>query len=139
MICTFFGHRDTSKNIKPTLMSVLVDLIKNKNVDIFYVGNNGNFDFIVKEVLEELKEKYPIKYYVVLAYIPKKDDYTDYSNTIYFDELNGKPYKIRIIERNKIMIKKSDYVVTYVNHFGNARDFKELAEKQGKKVINIEE
>ena len=82
MICTFFGHRDTSKNIKPTLMSVLVDLIKNKNVDIFYVGNNGNFDFIVKEVLEELKEKYPIKYYVVLAYIPKKDDYTDYSNTI---------------------------------------------------------
>lgn len=138
MICTFFGHRDTSKKIKPTLKSVLVDLIENKNVNMFYVGNNGNFDFLVKEILEELKEKYPIKYYVVLAYIPKKYNYTDYSNTIYFDELNTKPYKSRIVERNKIMIKKSDYVITSVNHFGNARDFKQSAEKQGKKVINIE-
>ena len=139
MICTFFGHRDIPKNIKPTLKRVLVDLIENKNVDLFYVGNNGNFDFLVQEVLKELKEIYGIKYYIVLAYLPKKDKYTDYSNTIYFDEINSKPYKSRIIERNKLMINKSDYVVTYVTHFGNARDLEEYAKKQNKIVSNLQQ
>ncbi len=137
MVCTFIGHRDAPKNIKPTLKEVLVDLIENKNINMFYVGNQGSFDFLVKKVLKELKEIYPIKYYVVLAYIPKSQEYADYSDTIYFDELNTIPYKYRIVERNKIMIKKSDYVVTFVNKIGNARDFKELAEKQNKAVINI--
>ena len=37
------------------------------------------------------------------------------------------------------MIEKSDYVVTYVHHsFGGAAQFKEIAEKKGKIVINIE-
>ena len=137
MVCCFFGHRDTPKEIKPTLKQVLVDLIQNKNVNTFYVGNYGNFDILVRQTLKELSEIYPIKYYVVLAYIPKKDEYTDYSNTVYFDELNIKPYKSRIIEANKLMLTKSDYVITYANNIGNARDFKELAEKQNKTVINI--
>ncbi len=72
MICTFIGHRDAPKEIKPTLKKVLVDLIENKNVNMFYVGNNGSFDFMVKDVLKELHQIYPIKYYIVLAYIPKK-------------------------------------------------------------------
>ncbi len=137
MICTFIGHRDAPKNIKPTLKEVLVDLIENKNVNMFYVGNQGSFDFLVKETLKELKPEYPINYYVVLAYIPKRQEYADYSDTIYFDELNTTPYKYRIIERNKLMIKKSDYVVTFVNKIGNARDLKEFSEKQNKAVINI--
>jgi uncharacterized phage-like protein YoqJ len=137
MVCCFFGHRDAPKEIKPTLKRVLVDLIENKNVNMFYVGNYGSFDILVQQTLKELSEIYPIKYYVVLAYIPKKDEYTDYSNTIYFDEVNKKPYKSRIVEANKLILAKSDYVITYAKHFGNARDFKELAEKQNKTVINI--
>ena len=46
MICTFFGHKDTPQNILPVLRTVIIDLIQNKNVDLFYVGNNGNFDFM---------------------------------------------------------------------------------------------
>ena len=128
---------DTPKEIKPRLKQVLVDLIQNKNVNTFYVGNYGNFDILVRQTLKELSQIYPIKYYVVLAYIPKKYEYTDYSNTVYFDELNTKPYKSRIIEANKLMLTKSDYVITYANNIGNARDLKELAEKQNKTVINI--
>ena len=32
MVCTFFGHKDTPKEIEPTLRSTLIDLIENKNV-----------------------------------------------------------------------------------------------------------
>ncbi len=138
MTCTFFGHRNTPENIKIKLKEVLINLIENKNVDVFYVGNNGAFDKTVRELLKELKKIYKINYCVAFAYIPQKAECEDYSDTIYFDELNFKPHKVRIIERNKIMLKKSDIVVTYVTRtVGGAFDFKTLAEKSGKTVINI--
>ena len=56
--CTFFGHKDTPKEIEPTLRSTLVDLIENKNVLKFYVGNHGNFDYMIKNCLIELKAFY---------------------------------------------------------------------------------
>ena len=42
VICTFFGHRAIPKNIENELQIVLIDLIKNKDVNLFYVGNNGD-------------------------------------------------------------------------------------------------
>ena len=33
MTVTFFGHKDTPKNIEPTLRTTLIDLIENKNVN----------------------------------------------------------------------------------------------------------
>lgn len=140
--CTFFGHRDTPKEIEPILRPTLIDLIENKNVDLFYVGNHGNFDNMVRKDLQALKLDYPhINYAVVLAYIPREKDiydYTDYSNTIYPDELENAPPKYAIIKRNKWMIDKSDYVVTYVKYtIGGAAQFKALAEKKGKIVFNL--
>lgn len=138
MTCTFFGHRNAPEIIVPKLKTILIDLIENKNVDMFYVGNNGAFDRMAKEILKELKQTYKINYYVVLAYIPRKNDFEDYSDSIYFDELNTTPHKYRIIERNKIMLKKSDIVITYVTRIiGGAADFKTLAQKMGKTIINI--
>ena len=45
--CTFFGHRDCPSSIKPKLREVLIDLIENHSVDMFYVGQQGAFDGIV--------------------------------------------------------------------------------------------
>ena len=73
MVCTFFGHRDTSKEKETALRKVLLDLIVNKNTDTFYVGNNGNFDIMVRNVLFELEKIYPIKIFIVLAYFPKSE------------------------------------------------------------------
>ncbi len=137
MVCTFIGNRDTPNEIKPRLKEILVDLIENKNVNTFYVGNHGQFDHIVNVILKELKILYNINYYVALAYIPKYNEYADYSNTVYFEELNLVPYKYRIVERNKLMIKKSNYVVAYSRYVGNSRVFKEYAEKHNKIVISV--
>ena len=79
MVCTFFGHKDTPKEIEPTLRSTLIDLIENKNVNVFYVGNNGNFDTMVRRQLEDLSQTYPITYSVVLAYLPtEKNKYDNF-------------------------------------------------------------
>ena len=134
---TFFGHKDTPKEIEPTLRSTLIDLIKNKNATVFYVGNHGNFDAMARRQLEDLSKTYPIKYYVVLAYMPSKNGTPD-EHSILPEGIETVPRRFAINYRNKWMLNKSDIVVTYVTHnFGGAWEFKQMAEKQGKMQIDL--
>ena len=139
MVCTFFGHKDAPKEIKPTLRSTLIDLIENKNVNVFYVGNNGNFDTMVRRQLEDLSQTYPITYSVVLAYLPtEKNKYDNLTNTIYPEGLETIPKRFAISWRNKWMMQQSGIVVTYVTrNFGGAVQFKEMAMKQKKNVVEL--
>ena len=140
-VCTFFGHRDTPKDIEPVLRDTILDLIKNKNVKIFYVGNHGNFDTLTRKTIREIKKECPeINYNVVLAYMPKNTSDEDFSDTILPDGIEEVPRKFAVLWRNKWMLNKSDYVVTYVGYsWGGASKFKLLAEKQNKTVINLYE
>ena len=139
MVCTFFGHKDTPKEIEPTLRTTLIDLIENHGATEFYVGNNGNFDTMVRRQLEELSHTYSITYSVVLAYIPtKKSEYDDFTNTLLPEGIETAPKRFAISWRNKWMIGQADMVVTYVTHgFGGAWQFKAMAERQGKTVIEL--
>lgn len=141
MTVTFFGHKDTPKEIEPTLRATLVDLIENQGASVFYVGNNGNFDTMVRHQLENLSQTYPITYNVVLAYLPvKKSEYDDFTNTLLPEGIETVPNRFAISYRNKWMIRQSDVVVTYVTHtYGGAAQFKAMAERQGKTVIELSE
>ena len=139
MAVTFFGHKDTPKEIEPTLRSTLIDLIENKNINVFYVGNNGNFDTMVRRQLEDLSQTYPITYSVVLAYLPtNKSEYDDYANTILPEGIETVHKRFAISYRNKWMVEQSDIVITYVARtYGGAWQFKAMAERQGKTVIEL--
>ena len=141
MVCTFFGHADAKEEIIPALRKEIINLIENKNVDTFYIGNHGHFDFYAETVLKELSEIYPhIKYSVVLAYLPrgKQGEYYDFSNTIYPEGIEKAPLKYAIIKRNKWMIDNSDFVITYVKSvIGGPAQFKELAQKKKKIIVEI--
>ena len=141
MTVTFFGHKDTPKEIEATLRTTLIDLIENKNVTVFYVGNNGNFDTMVRRQLEALSQTYHITYSVVLAYLPgKKSEYDDFTNTLLPEGIETIPKRFAISYRNKWMVEQSDVVVTYVTHsLGGAAQFKAMAERQGKTVIELSE
>ena len=139
MICTFFGHKDTPDKIHKKLHDILIYLIEEKGVNVFYVGNQGNFDFFVIKELRALKTVYPqISYYVVLAYLPTVKSGEDYSDTILPDGIEKTIPKYAICKRNEWMINKTDYVVVYVRYStGGAAKYKELSEKKGKTVINL--
>ena len=142
MTCTFFGHRYVPQKTEPTLRSTLIDLIENQCVNLFYVGNHGDFDAMVRRVLRELSAKYPIKYHIVLAYMPEKRgefDTADYSDTILPEGIETVPKRFAINYRNKWMIEQSDFVVTYVVHdaVSGAAQFKRLAERKGKKMVEL--
>lgn len=139
--CTFFGHKDAPKEIEPALRSALIDLIENKNVLKFYVSNHGNFDFMARRCLIELKGKYPIDYAVALAYLPcKKGDFEEdgADDTILPDGIEEVPRKFAILYRNNWMLERADYVIAYVKcTVGGAAQFKAAAERKKKTVINL--
>ena len=138
----FFGHRTVPQEVEPRLRKAIVNLIEHHSTDTFYVGNQGGFDHMVQKVLKEIKEMYPyIVYYRVLAYIPGVRgvfDTTDYSDTIYPKGLENTPRKFAISKRNRWLIEHCDTVIAYVKYTtGGAAQFKELAEKKQKWIINI--
>lgn len=138
--CTFFGHRDCPDSITVRLREVLIGLIINHHVDMFYVGNQGRYDAIVRSVLRELKKEYPqINYAVVLAYMPgKQTEYDDYSDTMLPEGIESVHPRYAISWCNNWMLRRSDYVVTYITHtWGGAAQFAKKAKNAGKQLINI--
>lgn len=141
MTCIFFGHRYVQKEIEPMLRSALIDLIDNHDCRLFYVGNQGGFDAMVTRVLWELSNRCPIRAYTVLAYLPtgKRGALEDFLPTVLPEGIETVPRRFAISFRNRWMIEQSDFVITHVtNHIASgAAQFKALAEKKGKTVINL--
>ena len=83
LACTFFGHRDCPDSLKARLQSVVIDLITNHDVDMFYVGNQGGFDRLVRGVLREITQECPrAQYAVVLAHTPSGAPAADTADTM---------------------------------------------------------
>ena len=117
MTVSFFGHRIVAEDIRIVLQEILIHLIENKGADIFYVGNHGGFDRIVRKILRGLKVYYPhIQYSVVLAYMPikRKDDEGCDDDTIFPEGFENNHPKYAIVARNKWMLDRADMLVTYV-------------------------
>lgn len=129
--CTFFGHSQC-----PDLRSELRDAVMRlagDGVDMFYVGDNGRFDAQARSVLSELG----LRYGVVLAYLPKGTG-ADFGDTMFPEGLELVHPRYAIDQRNRWMLERSDYVVTYVHHsWGGAAKFAALAERQGKRMIRL--
>ncbi len=52
MTVTFFGHRHIEQDIVSILESTIINQIEFNNANLFYVGNQGNFDYTVKSILK---------------------------------------------------------------------------------------
>lgn len=137
--CTFIGHKDCPISIYNNLYETIKHLIVKKNVQTFYVGCNGAFDYLVITALKSLSDEFDhIKYYIVLSYFHEADKFPNQNNTIYPEGIEYIPYRFAIVWRNKWMINKCDYVLCYVKHtMGSSVKFYEYAKSKNKKVINL--
>ena len=75
----------------------------------------------------------------MLTYMPdKKTEYDDYSNTMLPKGIESVHPHYAISWRNNWMLRRSDYIVTYVTHsWGGADQFVEKAKRQKKLVVSI--
>lgn len=139
--CTFFGEPDATTDIRYDLKQVLIELIENKGVDIFYVGNGGNFDKMVRNELKLFSSVYKHIRFTVLtcdiSYTDLTDDDFWYENICPLGEFFGGK-NVTADELNRNMIDDSDYAVTYVtNKKGSAYKYKNAAKRKGKTVIEL--
>ena len=138
-VCTFFGHSECYGLNVAMLQSTIEDLIK-QGVTEFLVGNQGQFDAMVRNCLKSLQQQYPdIRYTVVLAYLPKeKGEFEDFSDTMYPEGIECVHPKFAIDWRNRYLISASDVCLCFINKtFGGAYKFAHMAKTRGLTVINL--
>lgn len=138
--CTFFGHRDCPDSVLPQLRNTLERLIIDYGVDMFYVGNQGQYDALVRKELRSLSEKYPkIHYAVVLAYMPgEKECGESFADTMLPEGIESVHPKYAISWRNRWMLAHADFVIAYVTHsWGGAARYVKSAITQHKQVLNL--
>ena len=143
-VCTFFGHRDAPSSVIPQLKEKIIYLIEHEGVDIFMLGNKGNFDKYASRVLHGLKDDFPhIVILLVAAYV---DELHKENGIGYFDvfdyppEIQCVPKRFALSARNRYLATYCHYVIVYVNHtWGGAYQAMKFAERQNKTVINLTE
>lgn len=142
-ICSFFGHRFIldSDAVKAQLKTLIEKLIKEDKVDTFYLGEQGDFEILSAEVLNELKTIYPfIQRTDVICFADQlnRKPKIQSDNFEYLDELDLCKRKLRIIKRNQWVIDNSDILIFYVNSpYGGAYQSYLYAKKKNKQIINL--
>ena len=145
-ICTFFGHRDCpcTEEIENNLKQAIKKLI-NEGYDEFWVGSQGNFDWLVHLVLKQIKQDFPhIRECIILASDPDKYSSTrleslreQYDDIICPEEIFEGPAKFAITRRNKYMVENCDAVICYIEYEkGGAYDTVKTANKLNKRIFN---
>ena len=130
---TFFGHRDCPHTVKPALCEAIIELIHKHNVNMFYVGDSGQYDAYCRSVLKELG----VDYAVVLSRLPgKPTEYDDFTDTMLPEGIvEGGPPRFAIERRNKWMIDKADFVICGITRtYGGAYKTYQYAQKKKKHI-----
>lgn len=140
MNCIFLGHRDTPDIVRGKLRST-IKALSDSGVSHFYVGNNGNFDFLAQVILCELSKKTSkIKYSIVLSRIDELAISGNQEATIFPEGLEMALPRFAISKRNEWLIKNASIVVTHMtSSCSNCNKWIEKARKKGATVINIAE
>ena len=143
--CTFAGHSTAPDTLKSELIAAVTDLIKNKSVTTFYVGNHGRFDSLSASAVRVVKQSH--KDIRLILVVPKmsstiennKDYYSDmYDEILIPAESDAAHYKAMITVRNRWMVDNSDYIITYIRReHGGAYNTYKYANKQTINIIKL--
>ena len=137
--CFFIGHRHAPSSIKERLAEVIEQHITEYGVTTFIVGHYGDFDRLVSLVLSEKKKQHPnIKLYLLAPYAldRKTEAPKDFVGTLYPDGMETVPKPFAIVQANRFMIQRSNYLISYCRtSIGNTWNFVEYAQKREKKGL----
>lgn len=143
-ICCFFGHQNTPPSILPLLIKEIKNLIKNNNVNTFWVGGLGKFDVYAEKVIKIIKIKYPeIQLCMIPAYflvLEKQNEFieSECEDTSHLYALELVRDSCAVAERNRWIVEKCEHMISYVNHkHGVAYAAYKYAKELNRNIINI--
>lgn len=119
--CCFFGHRKITdiQQLQEKLYKTIEELIVCENVSVFLFGSKSDFDLLCREVVSNMKQKYPYihRIYVRAEYQYISADYEKYllqtCDETYYSERAVNGGKAVYVERNQDMIDKSTFCIVY--------------------------
>lgn len=147
MTVTFIGHANLRYDYKVAnkVLEVLEYAIEGKEVT-FYLGLNGNFDYLAKRCCLKYKEIYKnarlvfVTPYLDDAYLNKIKTVLEGFDEILYPDLEKTPRRFAIAGRNKFMIDHSQVLIAFASFvFGNAHKYVNYAKKRGIDCFNIED
>jgi len=146
-ICAFFGHREpfnlgNEAELSQRLTEVITTLIEKEGVDTFYIGGHGAFDDMAGLITHKLKkEKYPfIETWLILAYPAQLHQSKPLPYYDVFDyplQIERCKKHVAIPARNQYMVRRADFIVSYLDTYGGAYEAVKFALKKKKTVINL--
>ena len=146
MIVAFCGHAQFHKTeeYEKKMIDLLEERVGDQAADM-YLGGYGCFDNFAYECCKKFKEIHPkvslvfVSPYLTVEYQQNHLNYqkTRYDSIIY-PEIENKPKRYAIIYRNKYMVEKADFVVSYItHHWGGAYKTYRYAKQKKKLIFNI--
>ena len=136
--CFFIGHRDAPSSLYEQLRAEIKQLIVNKNVSEFVIGEYGSFDALASSAAVSLKSEFPdirilrlIPYYRPSQSILLPDGF---DGSLFPEGLETVPKRFAIVCANQYMIEHSDHLICFVRYsFGNSGKLLEFASKKEQK------
>ena len=140
-ICTFAGHGDYeySEITYQKIVKFIKQLICEKNISEFWVGNYGGFDTLAARAVREVKEIYThISLCLVIPYMTSRVNKHLFDKIIIpeFDK-NASVYSY-IPLCNRYMVDNADTLICFIKReTGGAFKTYQHALKKNKEIINI--
>lgn len=146
--CFFIGHHDAPNSVQGRLNQEVERLVTMCDVTQFVVGYHGNFDHMATIAVQKVKARQSELYaYRLIPYHPAEVSVPIpelFDDTYYPFGLETVPRRYAIPRANRLALKKSDYLIAYVNWDGGnsaalLRRARTLEKKGDLKVINLAE
>lgn len=139
MNCSLFGHRTAPSGLRSALKTSILKLIEEQKVKNFYVGNNGNFDYLAQSVLSEITNtRKDVNYYIVLSQMGESALSGNQEATLLPEGLETAPPKFAMCKRNDWLIRNSDYAIVFVQgEISNCYKLMKKAMRNGLKITNL--
>lgn len=148
MVITFCGHAEfyKEKEYEEKVMSLLEEIARDECVDI-YLGGYGGFDAFAYTCCKKYQSVHlGVRLIFVTPYITINYQHNRLAreekiyDDIIYPEIEDRPLRYAIIYRNRWMIDRADFVISYVEHaWGGAYKSYKYARQRGKKIFNLSE
>ena len=135
-----FGHRNAPNDLYPKIKYEIIKLLE-RGAEHFYVGNNGNFDYMAQVALADIeKERADLKYSIVLSRLDEKALGNAQMRTVFPEGQENTLKRFAIVKRNMWLLENSNLIITYlVDKYSNSYKFIEKGMRMGLTVINLAE
>ena len=143
--------RRPKPELKLKIQEQIINLIENKDVDTFLVGEIGGFEEDAYDSVLKVFESYPnIHITLVVSKISELHEIGgDFSNYvvkrrfchdwIYPDKCAVGYKRWCIVHRNRYIIENTDFIIAYNKYKGRAYDFCKQAKNKGVTIIELAE